>query len=279
MPFRRYTKRRGTGRKPMRRGIRTTRTAKPSGANMARLQKQVNRIARAVRKVPQTHYVTYSKSDLAMGRQYMAINLSNYSTGGNSQTVQTYGYTYRPAGALTFGSTTADLESNRIYDKSMTIQLKFSCGNELSNVNYTMFLVSLKDSANDGDMWDPTTGDLELVPGTHYTPSVSSTLGQVMINRKCFNIHYYKRFTIGNNGSALTSATARGQLLSERIFTLKKKLGNWIYNPTGDVWGNMATARDPSKQYYLLIFNDDNAGDLEYQNVAYNIVRSVSVYE
>lgn len=279
MPFRRYTKRDQRASKPRRSGVRTRPVAKPTGSNVAKLQKQIDRLSRAVRKVPQTHYVTYSKPDLAMGRQYMAINLNNYSTGGNTQTVQTYGYTYRPAGALTFGSTANDLESNRIYDKSMTIQMKFSCGSELSNVNYTMFLVSLKDAANDGDMWDPTTGDLELTPGVHYTPNVSSTLGQVMINRKCFNIHYYKRFTIGNNDVALTTATARGQLLSERIFTIKKKLGHWITNPTGDVWGNMSTARDPSKQYYILIFNDDNSIDIQYQNLAYNIVRSVSVYE
>lgn len=271
--------RRPAPRRYGRKKVKTTRMAKPSGANIAKLQAQVNKLTRAVAKVPQTHYVVYSKSNLAMGRQYMAINLNNYSTGGDTQTVQTYGYTYRPAGALTFGSTANDLESNRLFDKSMTIQLKFSCGNELSNVNYTMFLVSLKDSANDGDMFDPTTGDLELDPGVHYNPNVSTQLGQVMLNRKCFNIHYYKRFTIGNNGSALTQATAQGQLKSERIFTIKKKLNNWITNPTGDVWGNMATARDPSKQYYLLIFNDDNTLDLEYQNLAYNIVRAVTVYE
>jgi len=280
MPFRRYTKRDQRASKPRRAGVRTRSVAKPTGSNVAKLQKQIDRLSRAVRKVPQKHVLTYRLTDRSTERDYLAINLSNYTTGSSTVSTAT-GFTTNPPAALTFGTTADDLETNRIYDASIGVQMKFSCRNETDNINYSVFLVSLKDQSNDGVMFDPVTGALDLTPNVHYVQSPSSTgaLGMVMLNKKCFNIHRKYFFTIGNNGAALTQASARGQVMSERKFYFRHKLGHLLTNPSGNVWQQMQTARDPSKQLYLLIFNDDQFLDLQSQRFDMNMVRTVSVYE
>lgn len=254
--------------------------SRASSASVEQLQAQLNRLSRSVKKIPQEHFLTYSLSNQSIIRDYIAINLSNFTTA--SGTVATGpGYSVNPPAALNFGTTANDLETNRITDKMIEFKLRCSLtGTEPDNVNYSAFVVSLRDDANDGALYDPVNGQLTMTDGKEYTKSpTAGALSMVLLNPKIFKIHKRWQFAIGNNGFAPGTSTAQQGLLSEKTISYKKRLGFDIVNPTGDVWQQCQSARDPSKQLYLLIFNDDTYLDLQAQRFDFNMVRTMTVNE
>lgn len=260
LPRRRYGGRR-TGRRPA-------------------LARRVAALARQVRKIPQTYHLGYALQTQEMSADYVAVNLCNYTP---TQTTLggVNGTTTNPGASLLFGTQADDLESNRIIDQSLSCQLKISANTETDNITYTCYLVSLKDAMNQRQVFNPDTGALDLVPNVHYWVSslAAGTLGMVQLNPKCFNIKRRWKFTIGNNGQALTIASAVGGIASQKTIYFNVPMRQTITNIAGDVYGNMATARDPSKQYYLLMFNDDRALDVAVQKYDFHAVRTVKVYE
>jgi len=250
--------------------------AKASTASVEDLQQQINRLKRSVKKADEEHYLTYFLTNNSSIRDYVAVNLSNFTT--SSGTIATGpGFSCNPPAAHSFGTTATDLSCNRMTDKSISLKCKFQCtSSEPDNVTYSVFIVSLKDDANDGALFDPVNGNLTMTADKEYTKSpTAGALSLVLLNPKVFKIHKSWQFTLGINGVAPTTATAQLGMATQKTIEFKKKLGWDIINPVGDVWQQCQSARDPSKQLYMLIFNDDTYLDVQAQRFDLNMVRTV----
>lgn len=171
-----------------------------------------------------------------------------------------------------FGSTATDLaDVDKAYFNSYMVDARLIQDNEADRIFYTAFVVSLKDDANDATTFDPATGALTLAADVHYVNL--AVQGKVMLNTKFFNIHSYKRFTMG--GRAGDQSTPETKDLSFKVVP-KQKL---VVNPRGNVFANAAFThpKDPSQNYYLLLFNDDSGADLQSNKIYVNSLATVSV--
>jgi len=148
------------------------------------------------------------------------------------------------------------------------LSLENSYNNEESTISFTMFLVSLRDDI--GEAFTPATGALSLSSGQHYYMQN----GQCLLNKKCFKIHKVMRKTLTNYNTALGTAAAQSQSGTDFRFYLKHSPSCTITNVKGD-WKALGSAQDPSKQRYLLIFNDDSILDGESPALTYSIVHTV----
>ena len=101
---------------------------------------------------------------------------------------------------------------------------------------------------------------------THY-----ATAGYTMVNKKMFKIHYFKTFSLTNFASALGTSSAGGKAFKEGY--IKLRMNNLIRNPAGN-WRALNSALDPSKQYYMLVFNDNNSADTESPTLTYNAIHT-----
>lgn len=179
-----------------------------------------------------------------------------------------------------FGTTSDDDTDNKICRRSFGIDMYVtaeSANNEEETVHYTAFLVSLRDDANDLSLWNPATGNLNLINGTHYYDNGGLTAGAlVLLNKKYFKIHKTKRFTLTNNGTALANPSAQTQYGTDCRWYWKMSTGNQTIQNAGGVpggnWKDMRTIPDPSKNYYVLLFNDNSLADLEFPELQYTTV-------
>lgn len=171
-----------------------------------------------------------------------------------------------------FGSDADDDNDNKIIHKSFGMDLRVSLENTINNeentIGFTTFLVSLRDAATPA--FNPTTGVLTLTANTHYY----QTTGMTLLNKKFFKIHKIKRFTLTNYGTALTASAAQSQYGSDCRWYWKMSPSALIQNPIGN-WSALASALDPSKQYYLLVFNDNTSADGESPALTTNIVHTM----
>jgi len=167
-----------------------------------------------------------------------------------------------------FGTDAEDSDSPKVVYKGLVMDILVTSNNEPAQIQFTCFLVSLTDLI--GSNWNVNTGALTLVANFHY----SIQGGMVLLNKKCFNIHKTKRFVLGNNGTALANPSAQTQYGTDRRFTWKLSRNHNFVNPYGN-WKPLQAVLDPSKNLYLLIFNDNSALDLENPQVQYNIVHTI----
>lgn len=138
---------------------------------------------------------------------------------------------------------------------------------EEETVQYTYFLVSLKDEIS--DYFSPSTGTLSLSSGLHYHKQG----GMVMLNKKCFNIHAVKRFVLTNHGTDLSLPSALSQYGTDRRFYRRLKVNKMITNPTGNI-SALVSGLDPSKTYYAILFNNDSSLDGEWGKWDINVVQT-----
>jgi hypothetical protein len=168
-----------------------------------------------------------------------------------------------------WGYSSADVANvDKAYLNSKDVYVSVRQNNEPNLIRYTMFVVSLKDAGADSTTFDPLTGALTLANGTHYTNIVSD---QVRISPRFFNIHATRRFTMGYEGTAGPTADT----FSERRFVFKlKPKQKLIINPKGNVFGNASFTfpKDPSQNFWVLLFNDNVGADLENNKVDINTV-------
>lgn len=176
---------------------------------------------------------------------------------------------------LQFGTASNDTHSNKIVNYSDLIRTNINLENagltETGRINFHCFLVSLKDEI--GAAFNPSTGAITLTAGTHYFTSQ----GLFILNPKCFKIHDSKRFILDNHGVALTSSTAQTQYGTEISFDMYLRR-NQMVQTTGADWGAAACPPDPSKNAFVLIFNDNSILDVEYPalNIAHKkVVKSL----
>lgn len=172
-----------------------------------------------------------------------------------------------------FGATLGDYNDvNKAYWKSLSIQFKLESWDEEENIQLTAFLVSLQKSAS--NMYDSASGILAaLTANTHYY----NNSGMCMLNKKIFNIHRVKTFTLGNNSAALTTSGApmwSGTSLYQGYWKIKPS--TYIRNPSGNFVG-LGASLDPTKQYYIIVFNNNATGDLEHPRLTYNMIYNFHV--
>lgn len=223
---------------------------KAKSTPLVKLARSVRTLQRAFKK--DQEYLNYAQTWVNQGvsSTYTAFHLNDFSSWGRI-----------------FGTTANDDVDNTIIWKSSGIDMKFTTGNEPANVDFTVMLLHCKDTAK---ALIGSTGALTLTNGdTHYTQS-----GLTMVNKKFFNILKIKRFSLGNNGQSSATSTAQTQFGTDRRFYMKIRPNKKITNPTGD-WKNLTQSLDPSGNYYLVVFNDNSALDLESPDITMNAVHTV----
>lgn len=222
----------------------------------------IQALAKAVRSIQrrdraQHQYLNYvqGSTQFSITNPWSSVNLCNFS----SMTAM-------------FGSAADDETDNKIVHQSFKLDAYVSLENLLNNeedtINMTAYIVSLRDAIGDG--FNPSSGALTLTNQVHYY----SQDGLAMLNPKIFKIHRVWRKVLTNHGTALSGPSAQTQSGSDWRFSYKCSPRSMIQNPYGN-WKAMASANDPSKQYYLIIFNNNSVVDLESPAVTYNVVHTM----
>lgn len=235
-------------RRYARKGRAVKRVAKMARGKVTAIQalaKSVRTLQRKVRSQHQFLNFSYGESNRTIVSNYEVIPLCNFSA-------------LNPI----FGTSGNDGYDNKIIHQSFGIDMYLQANTESDLVRMTIFLVSLKDAI--GSAFNPSTGALTLTNGDHY----AQVDGQSFLNKKAFNIHKVKRLQFTNHGSALTNSTAQTQKGTDCRMYWKWSPRSMVTNPTGD-WRSLSSALDPSKQYYLLIMNDNSSLDLENPTITY----------
>lgn len=170
-----------------------------------------------------------------------------------------------------FGVSADDLDANKIIHKSVGMDIHVTLENFVNNeentIGFTAFLVSLKDDI--GSAFNAGTGALTLTANqTHY-----SVQGMTLLNKKMFNIHKVKRFTLTNFNQNLNTAAAQSQYGADRRFYWRLRINKTIQNPVGN-WKNLSSGNDPSKTYYVLIFNNNTDADFENPQVTISAIHT-----
>jgi len=166
-----------------------------------------------------------------------------------------------------FGSEANDGQANKMIHKSMGIDMYFNSQSESDAINFTVMIVSLKDNFSG---FNNVSGNISLINNLDYHTQDALA----MVNKKNFNIHFVKRFTLGNNGVGLGSSTAQTQFGTDRRFYTKIRCNKSVVNAHGD-WKSLGCSQDPSDNYYLLVFNDNEILDATYPRVRFNVVHTV----
>lgn len=208
---------------------------------------------------------------LAMRRRRQYVNLNhNFSTSCSSDYVAANMCFYAGFNQV-FGTGADDLEGNKMIHHSFGAHIRISLENTINEpdtTGFTVFLVSLKDAI--GSAFDPAAGTLTLVPNQHYV----QRSGMVLLNKKALTIHKMKKFTLTNYGQALGTSAAQSQYGTDCRWYWKISPRKTVYNPVGN-WSVLNSALDPSKTYFLLVFNDNSTLDLQSPKLEFNSVHTI----
>lgn len=216
----------------------------------ARLARSVQRLQRKQRRVLQTLNFRYNGGG-TLSSQFNQWNLTNFS-------------------ALTpvFGTAADDLTANAVRHVGVGVDCILDSNTEVDTINYTVYVVSLKDDA--AGILDYSGGTLSLSQDVHYTFNA----GMALLNRKFFKVHKTWRWTSGNLGAPKTQSSANGAQVWYRRKFFRLKIGTQVRNPAGN-WNALACPRDPSQNYFLLMFNDNSALDLENPAFTFHAVHTM----
>jgi hypothetical protein len=247
----------------MKSGFKKT-AKKTAVARTKKATSTVKELAKVKASIKKLTTISYDKVQMQM---------SGYN---NQAVVQPY-YQYHLNGLMQnwtpiFGYDSGDFSTvNKCYVNSYKVDARLKQSSEADLIWYTAFVVSLKDDGADSTTFDPATGTLTLALNTHYNSLGAS--GKTLLNPRFFNIHSYKRFSMGGRSGDQSNPVQR-----DLSFTIvpKEKL---ITNPKGNIFGSggLQFPKDPSKNYYLLLFNDDSAGDLQYNEIVIGGLASLAI--
>lgn len=236
--------RRARARAPYRkRTVRKTYSQKKTMSNTA-LTKKVQKLSKIVKPLEKNIlYYQISRSG-AIGN----------TTGNNPYSTPLWNYS---TWSRTFGTDADDETRHTALMKYFKFWATLESNGERANINYSVFVVTLKKQG-----WDRiSTIDgtlLPLTPGTHYFNGTNVGQG-VVLNPNFFNIHYARKFFTGTVGSTATD------MKDLRIpFSYKHKYNVLFKNPTGD-WKANSFSRVPGQNMYLMIFNNDSTADSSVQ--------------
>ena len=242
--------RKGAKRYPRKgKGVSKLTKAKPTA--ITTLAKAVKSIQLKMKR--KTLLLNYGQQfDRELSSDYDYFKLSNYSNWVNI-----------------FGSGADDATAGKMIHKSFGMDIYLNSSTEPDPIQFTIFLVSLKDSMRSA-AWTQTNGNLSLSSGAEYY----AQNGLVLLNKKCFNIHGVKRCVLGNNGVGLGSSTAQTQYGTDRRYYMKMSCNKTVEDTAGN-WKDLQSSPDPSDNYYLLIFNDNGILDAQNPRVRINVVHTV----
>lgn len=233
---------------------RTYRKKKSVTAKVAALSRSVNKLNK----------ISYDKVSLIMGQKT-----------NDSVTLPFYQYSLTNGmntwGAV-FGDNSTDIaNTSKMMVNSYSLDVRLNQDNEADRITYTAYIVSLRDQGADASTFDPLNGNLVMTDNIHYVSMNQN--GRVFVNRKFFNIHHMKRFTMGGRPGDQSSPETRD--LSFRVYP-KNKL---IENPRGNIFGSggLTYPRDPSQNYFFLLFNDDSGADLQTNKIQIGGLANVSI--
>lgn len=249
--------------------VRRRRTRKSYGRKLARgTPRRKSSIGRRLAKLERAN------------RQLMPKLLTQYNANFNMiSDVTSICLTKFAQQGLIFGADASDATTANAKLSNFSLDIRLAMNNEPANVTHTIFLVSLKDAI--GDSFSAVNGDLNLLPGTHYVIKD----GMAMVNKEFFNIHKIKRCSTGNNNAVINQGVQGYGLVSNQPsdtrvsmrWHWKQLVGKVVRNPTGN-WKALACGRDPSLNYYLLCFNDNNPLDFEHPIMQLNQVSSYRTF-
>lgn len=234
--------------------------AKGKTTKIETLAKAIKTLQRKEKKDLVYFNLQQTASQSSMTADPFVLNLSNYNNMG-----------------YCFGTGTDEVGTNAVIHKSVGIDSYVSLENTLNNeeetVQFTAFLVSLKDEAsqiynlqNNAIVWNSSSG----------TPNQTHAKagGIVLLNKRYFNIHKVKRFVLTNHGTALTAPSAQTQYGTDHRWYWKQSINKRISNPGGN-WYALVNGADPSKTYLMLIFNDNSTTDVESPAITYSAVHTM----
>lgn len=245
--------------KGAKKSVKETKTIKPTGENLSKINKKVNRIEKSLKKSAEI------------------IHCGDYMNDSMSADVDSYCLTKYSQWTNIFGGSSDDNYNNQAIHKSFGIDCRLSLQNglntETDSISYTFFLVSLTDEAN--NILDLSTGQITLTAGLHYY--LNNNGGGAFINKKMFKILKVKRIEQSNFGQALSVASAGAAGLKPTVrWYWKIQRNSIIKNPTGN-WKALPCNRDPSKNLFILGFNNNSGADGEFPNFQYSAVHTIQV--
>jgi len=218
------------------------RYAKKSGS-VATLARKVNTLMRAKRVAAQW------------------LNMRQAVTNQSIAAVSSYNLMNISAMTPIFGTSTDDQDDPKVLYHSFKAQcrvtLENTVNNEESTTRFSAFLVSLKDKISSA-IFNNTNGALTLTQDNHYILNQ----GIAYLNKKLFTIHRSKYFTLTNYNTNLANPAAQSMFGTDIEWMWSYAPKVTLENPSGN-WSSLQSALDPSKQYYILIFSDNQTGDLE----------------
>jgi hypothetical protein len=182
--------------------------------------------------------------------------------------------------ARIFGTDADDEQGKRCVVKSTNYQWNIVSA-EPDPLGFSVFAISLKKSGSD---LISSAGDLVgLTAGTHYVGNGS----KVLLNMNYFNVHYVKRFVMGNEpvGRPVAGVIPGVQGVPSETASLQKtgkisipygKYGMTIMNPAGD-WKAGGHPKADTQNFFVLTFTDNSTVDGQNPFYSYNAVHSVLV--
>lgn len=235
----------------------------------SRYSKYAKRPRRKVGKMGGVAALARKVNGLLRARRSAAQWLNMNKSITNTSLAQVTAYNCCEYSAMTpiFGTSAEDLLDPKVLYHSSKLQIRLSLentNNEEETTRFSVFLVSLKDRVPQSK-FNNSTGVLTLVGNQDYVINQ----GIAYINKKIFNIHKAKYFTLTNYGTALGTAAGQSQFGTAHEFSWNIAPRMTIEHPAGN-WSALASSLDPSKQYYVLVFTDNQTGDLEYPALTIN---------
>lgn len=165
-----------------------------------------------------------------------------------------------------FGTSTDDLSDNQVLYHSFRSHINVTLentNNEEETIRFSCFLVSLKDIFPQSRL-NTTTGQITLTQDVDYTFDD----GIVYLNSKNFKIHKRKYFTLTNYGTSLGTSAAQNQFGTNQQWNWDMKIKKKIKSGQGN-WP-LACALEMKKNYFILIFSNNNTSDAEYPSIKIN---------
>lgn len=232
-------------RKPYTKRTRSStykKVVKPARQAIPALQRQVTRLKRAI--VPLTqNKLTYQLSGnfnpgTATGDGFTLIKLSECNLW-----------------TRVFGTDADDEQSHCFRQKIGKLKWQLTINGESALVNYTIAVVSLT-KIGVTELWNAATGGLNNVnQGQHYLRTSGFNGMGVFLNKRYFNIHYYRTTT------TYSSTGYPGEGKPVRNGTINVPCRDFI-NPLGD-WKVKGYNPAASSNMFLMVFNNDSTLDAD----------------
>lgn len=161
-----------------------------------------------------------------------------------------------------FGTDSNDMHANQAKHVRMDVDFVIRRGSEHDGVQLTVYIVSPHNNCRD-DLFDSNTGSLSLIANRDY----SITGGIAFVNPQTLKIH--KRWKIG------FPPGAQGEVVypMEKRKSFSFRPNNLIKNKGGD-FSTLRCPYKPTHNYFMLIFNNNSAVDIEFPNIYGSIVNT-----